>query len=170
MPPLRSTLDYIVQVVLPGAARLLPPTFSTPDTATLMLAIGLQESEFAARRQHGGPARSFWQYEVTGGCWDLLHRPAARGHMRDVLALLQYSATLDEVDLHTAMEHNDILAAVGARLLLRTIPDPVPSLDAHPDVSWDQYMRTWRPGAPRRAHWDRNLALARDLVVSRRDG
>ncbi len=56
------TPEFINQWIFPATFSLLPPEYDTPAARRLMIAIGLQESRFKARRQMGqGPARSFWQ-------------------------------------------------------------------------------------------------------------
>ena len=48
--------------ILDPAAKLLPGMDSA-KARVMLLAIGLQESRFEHRRQIGGPARGFWQFE-----------------------------------------------------------------------------------------------------------
>lgn len=43
-----------------------------------MLAIGLQESRLQHRRQNGGPARGFWQFEKGGGVKGILFHETAQ--------------------------------------------------------------------------------------------
>lgn len=54
------------QVVVPGL-ELLPAKMDTPKARVMMLAIGMQESRFEHRKQIGGPARGFFQFEEAGG-------------------------------------------------------------------------------------------------------
>lgn len=69
------TLSEIICLAIEPALRLLPPAMDTVKARVMLLAIGLQESAFAARRQAGnGPARGFWQFELgtpqsRGGVW-----------------------------------------------------------------------------------------------------
>ena len=62
-------MDYkeaLNKVIIPGL-KLLPPKFDTPEARVMMLAIGMQESRFLHRKQIGGPARGFFQFEEGGG-------------------------------------------------------------------------------------------------------
>ncbi|WP_447751835.1 hypothetical protein [Pseudomonas nicosulfuronedens] len=47
-----------------------------------------------------------------------------------------------------AIEHDDILAACMARLLLFTDPARLPALGDE-SGAWDMYLRVWHPGKPR---------------------
>jgi len=51
--------EVMEKAILPALA-ILPAKMDTPQARVMLLAIGLQESEFAHRRQMGnGPARGF---------------------------------------------------------------------------------------------------------------
>lgn len=153
--------------MLPAAYALLPPSMQSPEATAILLAIGLQESAFEYRQQIPvAHAHGFWQFEKNGGCVEVLTHPACKGHLKNVLAVLQYPATTTPGELHAAIVHNDVLAAVCARLLLRTIAAPLPMLDASPDASWQQYLQAWRPGKARRRTWDWNHGAG---VVSARE-
>ena len=53
---------------LAEALLLLPAKMTSPQAEVMLLAIGLQESQFEHRCQLGnGPAKSFWQGEQGGG-------------------------------------------------------------------------------------------------------
>lgn len=149
-------IDLMDQQIIPTALSLLPHRMDRPGAHEMLLAIGLQESRFEHRRQVGGPARGFWQFERNGVHGVLTH-DAVRHHAEGVLDLMRYrhqgnlDARLDQA--HAAIEHNDILACVFARLLLWTVPGPLPG-QSEPDVAWDQYTWAWRPGKPHRQTWD----------------
>jgi hypothetical protein len=49
-----------------------------------------------------------------------------------------------------SLEHDDVLAAAFARLLLWTDRAPMPTTDPE---GWAAYIRTWRPGKPHPAMW-----------------
>jgi hypothetical protein len=51
------TIDYIHDVVLPGAYQLLPPRMASRQADALLLAIGLQESRFQYRGRGAGAGR-----------------------------------------------------------------------------------------------------------------
>lgn len=141
------------------ALSLLPDKFDTPQARALVVGICLQESRLLYRRQLGnGPARSYAQFEL-GGVRGVLTHTLSRPLIRSVLTALDYDPLSDALLCWTAIEHNDILAAVFARLLLFTLPEALPGKDA-PDVGWKLYVKAWRPGAPRRETWDAFYAQA----------
>lgn len=138
------------------ALGLLPPGMDTPAARVLMLAIGYQESGFAHRRQIRGPARGYWQFEKTGVAGVIQHR-ASRWHASAICAAREVDFTVTAV--HRRLEHDDVLAAGIARLLLWTDPAPLPDpQDA--DAAWAYYLRNWRPGKPHPARWPANHARA----------
>lgn len=150
-PATPSTASYIRRIVLPGALSLLPPAMDSREARVIVLAIGFQESDFEARRQHGdGPARGFWQFERGGGVRGVLEHPATRAAAASLLDTLNYSSE----DVYAALEHNDLLACAFARLLLWTHPAPMP---ADGPAAWAYYLATWRPGKPRPDEWAANF-------------
>lgn len=76
-------------------------------------------------------------------------------------------------DVWNAIEHDDVLAAGLARLLLYTDPARLPELGKE-SAAWDLYLRTWRPGAYDRGtpaqraelrnKWAANYAAALEVV------
>ena len=143
--------DVLQVVIYPGLA-LLPKQMNSPAAIAMLLTIGLQESRFIYRRQVGGPARGFYQFEKKGGVAGvLLHHRGASPLIRDVLDRLQYDLDLDTS--YAAIEHNDALATAFARLLLWTLPDTLPQKDEY-ERSWEQYIEAWRPGKPHRQTWN----------------
>jgi hypothetical protein len=156
-----TTPAYLHAVVFPAAFALLPPKMDTPNAKAMLLAIALQESGCLARAQYGrGPARSFHQFEV-GGVAGVLTHGASREHLYRVLLTMVYPPSAAAV--HAAIEHNDILAAVCARLLLWTDAKPLPGPTEAP-AGWETYLRCWRPGKPHRGTWDAHYATAWRLV------
>ena len=149
-----TTLPYIRDFIFPAAFSFLPVEMNTDRARVLLMAIGLQETRFAYRTQIRGPAKSFWQYEAAGIMGVLTHQ-ASKPIMREVLTKLCYD---DSVQVSVeAVEHNDVLACIYARLLLWTDPHPLPDTA---DLAWDYYLRNWRPGRPRRESWDENYSMA----------
>ena len=149
-----TTIDYVHRVVMPAAYALLPPTMASPEATAMLLAIGLQESKFQHRRQMGdGPARGWWQFE--GGKYsatnNVLQHPKIDVVVANILHDLHYPP--ERLACWDALEHNDILAAVFARLQLWTIPGQLPSVH-QPQVAWEYYENAWNPGKPHRATWD----------------
>ncbi|MFY2611128.1 hypothetical protein, partial [Achromobacter ruhlandii] len=132
------TLDTIVADAITPALALLPAGMDTPGARVMLLAIGLQESRFVHRRQMGGPARGFWQFEKgtrasRGGVWGVYLHPASK----DRLAALckARSVSCDPDAIYAALEYDDVLAAGVARLLLWTDPKALPAVgDA--DAAW----------------------------------
>lgn len=159
------TQAYIRDVVIPGANALLPEKMRSRNADLLLLAIGQQESRFLYRKQIGGPARGFWQFE-TAGIQGVLSHSATRDTMLIVLKALQYDFTI--AGSHEAVMHNDVLACVYARLLLWSDPKPLPS-PADVMGMWDYYVRNWRPGKPKVLTWPISHAQALEIADGHRN-
>lgn len=162
-------IDHILQFTVPAAYALLPPKMQSPRATAMLLAIGFQESRFTERRQIGGPARGFWQFEAGGGVKGVLEHPSTADVIADVLEQLEYSTTVSPAGVtlrHLAIEHNDTLAFCFARCLLWTVPGALPG-PGEADLGWVQYIAGWRPGRPHRATWDAFYAEAWMLVNER---
>ena len=154
---MNPTALHVARAVLPAAYSLLPPQMASPQASALLLAIGLQESRFSARRQYGnGPARGFWQFEL-GGVEGVLEHPASRVSVAGVLSVLGYAGASSR-EVHLALEHNDVLAAALARLLLWTDPRLLPQAADAVGDGWELYRRTWRPGKPKPETWSTHFA------------
>lgn len=125
------------------ALTLLPPAMDSPEASVMLLTIALHESLLIHRRQVNGPARGFWQFERNGVRGVLTHW-TAKPHAEQVCATLNYRPDLDVV--YGAIEHNDILAAAVARLLLYTDPLRLPHV-SDAVMALEYYVRVWRPGA-----------------------
>src|SRR5690606_6759330 len=137
------TLAEIRASAIAPALELLPAQMTSPEAVVMLLAIGLQESRFQHRRQlvgrpprPAGPATGFWQFERGGGVTGVLSHRASRDHAhalcrsRDVIAA--------PAEVWVALQHDDVLAAGFARLLLWTDPHRLPPLgDAQ--AAWDLY-------------------------------
>lgn len=156
-----DTIHYIHGVVIPAAFKLLPEKMDSSEAKAELLAIGLQETEFRFRTQQGGPAEGFWQFESGGGWKGVVNHKATAAIVRDVLATLSYG--LPDLSDYYAVEHNDILACVFARLLLWTHPTSLPLVN-QPSKGWVYYADTWRPGKPHRATWEQNFNKAWEVV------
>lgn len=168
------TLSEIRERAIAPALAILPARMRSDEAEVMLLAIGLQESLFVHRRQlGGGPARSFWQGERGGGMVQGVRTHEAT----DQYATLLYCARGVEPNneaIWKAIEHDDVLAAGLARLLLWSDPKALP--ETHEvDEAFDLYIRTWRPGAYTRgteeekaeleAKWRLNFAAAVREVV-----
>jgi hypothetical protein len=152
------TLTDIQRLAIEPAYLLLPARLESTEATVMLLAIGLQESRFEHRRQIGGPARSFWQGEKGGGMvHGVLRHSATKKHALSVCDARGVQP-VDEA-VYVAIEHDDVLAAALARMLLFTDALPLPVLgDAA--GAWECYLRTWRPGKPHRHTWDALYAQA----------
>jgi hypothetical protein len=148
-------LIEIIKNGIEPALTLLPAKMDTPAARVMLLAIGLQESRFLHRRQIGGPARGFWQFEkgtraTRGGVWGVCLHEASKSHLA---ALCNARSVAFQPDaIYAALEYDDMLAAGVARLLLWTDPNALP-VTGDPDGAWALYLRTWRPGKPHPHTW-----------------
>lgn len=141
---------YVNAFTFPAAFALLPPQMDTPEARAMLLAIGLQESRFAHRRQIRGPARGYYQFEVGGGVTGVLTHPVTKPLIELVLEELCYVPAASAC--YDAIEHNDVLATVFARLLLYTLPGLLPKRH-QAEKAWNLYIEGWRPGRPHKASW-----------------
>lgn len=156
------------------AMILLPQEMNTHEARLMLLSIGLQESGFENRRQlitekgqlvPKGPAKSFWQGERTGGmCMGTVRHPASRYWMHKVCEAcgVKFNGTA----IWNAIEHDDVLAAAAARLLIFTDPRRLPALGDQRGA-WNLYIRTWNPGKPRPKEWPGSYQEAYMTVLSR---
>lgn len=128
----------------------------------LILAIGLQESRLTHRRQIGGPARGLWQFEQGGGVKGVLNHSTSRARAELLCAARSVPATPSEV--YKALEHDDVLAAGFARLLLLTDPRPLPEV-GDVEGAWNTYVWNWRPGKPHPETWPMLYAQAMEALL-----
>jgi hypothetical protein len=145
--PSLSLLAGLVKIPVSDAARVLTMT------------IAGQESNWAARRQIGGPARSYWQFEQGGGVAGLFH--VTPHQLAEVCKY--FDVPFDIQTVFEAMAWHDPLACCMARLLLFTDAAPLPAV-GEVDQAWSYYQRTWRPGAPHPEFWAQKYAFARALL------
>lgn len=132
------------------------------DRALVMLmAIAGQESAWAHRKQIGGPARSYWQFERGGGVTGVLGHPATKDAIAKACKALDIP--LDAAAVYEAMAWNDTLAACMARLLLYSDPRALPAVGDE-SAAWGYYIRNWRPGKPHPQTWPARYAAALELV------
>lgn len=149
------TLGQVLADAVAPALALLPSKMDTPEARVMLLAIGLQESRFQYRRQVGGPARSFWQFELgtqksRGGVWGVYLHAASSALLMKICTARGVAFAPDAI--YKAIETDDVLAAGLARLMLYTDPKalPAPSDSAG---GWTTYLRIWRPGKPHPETW-----------------
>jgi hypothetical protein len=156
--PLPLTLEQVQRAVLDPA---ISGRFDSPEARVMLLAIGLQESRFAHRRQIGGPARGLWQFERGGGVAGVLRHPSSKVLAAD--ACRDHCVKPTAAAVYGHLEHDDVLAAKFARLLLWTDPRPLPAL-GDVEGAWRYYIRNWRPGKPHRHTWNALYADALEAV------
>ena len=160
--------------------KFLPSNMSNNLDQVLvgMLSIGLQESLFEHRYQVlntpgvKGPARGFWQFESGGGVKGVMTHAASKTPLQ--AACKQLNVPFDRTAIWQALETNDDLAVICARLLLYTDPKSLPLVQDEESM-WQYYLRCWRPGAytngtesqrkALRAKWTKNHKLAREEVM-----
>lgn len=139
-----------VETIKQGLA-LLPAKMSGCRAMAMLIAIGLQESAFLTRRQYGnGPARGYWQFEAGGGVRGVMEHPATTSYAAAICA--QRGVPFERAKVWAALETDDLLAVVFARLLLWSDPQPLPAV-TEPSAAWNLYARTWRPGKPHPDKW-----------------
>lgn len=155
--------DFLKIVLDPGLAFAwrYGGMLLAPQSRVLCMAIAGQESNWQYRRQIGGPARSYFQFEEGGGVAGVLKHPASASRIRNVCDALDIPCTVPTV--YEAMAWNDHLAVAMTRLLLWTDPAALPALGDQVGA-WHYYERLWRPGAPRPASWPVNYATAMALA------
>ena len=158
---MRETLANIIDPAL----RILPPMMTSRRARALLLAIGMQESRLVHRKQIGGPAMGLWQFERGGGVAGVLRHPATQAHAATLCVRRGNAGTAEAV--YRQLESDDILAAGFARLLLWTLPWPLPEQD-QPSEAWRQYIEAWRPGKPHRHTWDAFYADAWAVAIEAR--
>ena len=153
----------IIEYAINPAMALLPPKMTSDKATVMLLAIGLQESRLTHRKQIGGPAKSFLQFESGGGVKGVMTHSASSAPAQ---ALCQSLAVpFDRSAIFQSMEFNDILAFGLGRLLLYTDPKALPEI-GDTQAAWDLYQRVWRPGKPHRQTWDELYEIARKVVAS----
>ncbi|MCW5737025.1 MAG: hypothetical protein KIS73_23065 [Enhydrobacter sp.] len=145
--------DFYLRIVEPTLHWMAAaPGIAIPATdraRVLLMAIAGQESGWTARRQIGGPARSYWQFEKGGGVDDVFR---ATSRQLGIVCAAQ-DIPCDRTVVFEAMAWNDSLACAMARLLLWMEPAPLPAV-GEKEAAWQYYLRNWRPGAPHRHSWD----------------
>lgn len=152
-----SAKDVLAQVIVPALASL-PSQMDSPEARCMLLAIGLQESGFAARHQVGGPACGFWQFE-RNGVLGIMHGVATSSYAYN--ACVRFGVLWGSTSILAALQQDDELACVFARLLLWSDPRPLPELGDEMGA-WNLYERCWRPGKPSYSRW-KNIAYPQAL-------
>lgn len=130
------------------ALSLLPRKMDSKEARHMLVAIAVQESGLRHRRQVKGPARGWWQFEVNGVIGVVAHHATSR-YAAEACNDLGYEDASPR-ELYEAMEHNDVLAAVFARLNLYWLPQALPD---SAQEGWLQYKTAWNPGKPHPERW-----------------
>jgi hypothetical protein len=166
---MRKSNEIMERVIIPTLDILvghgIPATF---PVRVMLYAIGLQESKLVHRYQvlnNGGkgPARGLWQFEKNGGVKGVLNHKASAGIASVVAA--KRIGSVDPAHVWEALEYDDILACMFARLLLWTDSKPLPGDKPEmQDKAWDYYYRNWRPGKPHPEVWPGNWREAIEVV------
>lgn len=147
--------EKLVTLVRPVLGQL-GTQYAGPKAEAMLLAIGLQESNFVHRDQLSadgtpgaiGPATGFWQFEKNGGTAGVLNHAATATLARELCDSYQLKSLPTAPWEFFATEEGDELACAFARLLLWTDAKPLsePTVE-HWTVAFDYYLRNWRPGA-----------------------
>lgn len=160
-------LSEVTTTILDPVLAWLPPKMDSKAARVQLLATGLQESKFEHRYQVlndpdvKGPARGFWQFERGGGVKGVMLHSSS--HDLALAACQRQGVTFDTQSVWLALETDDFLAGVFARLLYWTDSGKLPAVhDA--EGAWALYLRTWRPGKPHVQTWAAHHARARSEV------
>ncbi|WP_052688067.1 hypothetical protein [Xanthomonas sp. MUS 060] len=168
-----SPSDALTQIIVPALddlTRYYGMPVRTDRASAMLLSIAMQESELRYRRQIKGPARSMWMFEPAGVSGLL-----ARSYLASCLCRYDGRAVnhswigpcpdyrLNPEAICAALGYDDVLAAQLARLLLMTLPQPLPELGDE-QGAWQQYIAAWRPGKPSRERWAEVYPVAVNTV------
>lgn len=155
----------LLELAIRPALSLLPVRMTSPAAEAMLLAIALQESGLRHRVQQDGDADPYddavgwWQFERIGAA-EVRRHPASSEVIAGVLAVLGYDAD----HRHSAIAHNDLLAAAYARLALWRLPQALPDGRMDWAQGWSQYLGIWRPGKPHEHRWHDNYLEAWNWV------
>lgn len=171
------TLKELRFGALAEAFRLLPARMESQLAELHLVAFTLQEDPEQRRRQWPtGPARGLWQFELgtektRGGVWGIYLHAASRDPLRALASAR--GVPFEPAAIYDRLQHDDVLAAGCARLLMFTDPHKLP-VRGDVEAAWQFYLRTWRPGAyangtpekrrELRQKWAVNYARAMEVV------
>ena len=148
------------KLIIPVGLSLLNGTYGTQEARLMLLAIGQQESGFQHRKQVHGPAVGWWQFELSAAT-EVLTQQSTKRLAIYCCNLLGYDPSGPST--LKAIEHNDLLATVFARLLLYRYPGQLPQIGEE-ERAWEQYIHQWRPGKPDRNRWTLSYRMARNEI------
>ena len=98
---------------------------------------------------------------VAGGVKGVLNHPATHTPARKLCEARRIKPVM--ADVHDALAWDDVLAAGMARLLLYSLPDPLPTTA---EEGWRQYVEAWRPGKPHPEKWPQSWGEAGAVVAA----
>ena len=157
----RITAADLLSLIVRPTLRWLGEKYATHEAEVLLIAIAIQESRLAARRQQpSGPARSYWQIEPQTAKavylkWGTGQRALDKLGLRPVTLLIAKEQ----------MEWSEVGSCIIARGILYLDSKPLPWV-GNEDAAWDYYAnRTWRPGKPRHNAWQQSYSTAMDAVA-----
>lgn len=153
------TPETALRLVIVPTLDFMGGKFVSVPAMQMLLAIGLQESEFTHRVQVGGPAHGYWQFEQGGGVIGVLTHPASKDFASYLCHEFDHKPTGEVV--YRALPNDSVLACAFARLLLYTDAKPLPQTERD---GWVYYKRTWRPGKPHSEKWPENWKRAKQAI------
>lgn len=157
------TAETFLRTAIDPVFSLLPARLESVEARAMLVSIALQESRLLYRRQLGGPAHGYVQFEKGGIAGVLSHSASSESAMQ-LCEALDIAPTVQSV--YEAIEYQDVLCAGFARLLLWTSPLALPAAN-DPQRGWELYLDLWRPGKPHRVTWDVFYRHAWEAVTGR---
>lgn len=151
------------------AFALLPARMESQLAELHLVAITLQEDPGRRRRQWPtGPARGLWQFELgtektRAGVWGIYLHAASREPLRALASAR--GVPFEPAAIYDRLQHDDVLAAGCARLLMFTDPHKLPAR-GDVEAAWQFYLRTWRPGAYTNGSAEKRRALRQKFAVN----
>lgn|SRR5690348_1047900 len=145
-----SPTTFLNEVVAPALAAIGVTAMDSPEARLMLTAIALQESGLRTRTQDdGGPARGLLMFE-RNGVLSVMHGVATSSYAYN--ACIKFGVLWGSTSILAALQRDDELACVFARLLLWSDPRPLPELGDEMGA-WNLYERCWRPGKPSYTRW-----------------
>lgn len=172
MLPLPIPPSTLLREVIEPALGYLPKHLDSQKARVMLVAIAQQESGLRSRWQvlsdgGKGPARGLWQFErgskaSRGGVWGVFMHSASHEMLRQLCR--DRDCNFEPFAIWAQLEHDDVFAAGVARLMLWTVPGPLPEV-TDTDGAWLYYLNSWRPGKPHLHTWAGNHLKAQEVVL-----
>jgi len=150
--------NFFDLVLAPSASTL--PLDNSLESRVMLMAIAGQESAWTDRIQIGGPARGYWQFDMTA-ILDLLADPSLGPGLQASCAV--WDIPSDPTTLYQALAWHDPIAYEAARRLLLADPAPLPAVGDETGAL-ACYLKNWNPGDPKPATWPAIYAQAVAVV------